>query len=309
MGKWTGTKSTSTKAEKERIQSSNPQEVADLLSRAKKVLIVPGYGLAVSRGQFACVAVAETLVQRGIKVSFVTHPVAGRMPGHMSVILGEAKVPWSQIEDVEDVNKVMETYDVAIAIGSNDIVNPAAIDDVDSPIYGMPIVEVHRAKTVVMIKRSLSFGYAKIDNPLWYKENCKMLFSDAKESMENILAALPKEKTTRTQAVEEEDSSAVVMKEEEEEKIPFGGVPQEKRVRVLVPREEDPETRVSLAPEHVEKLTDLGFEVYVESGAGDLAGFYDDQYLAAGGFIVGSFVEGVGAIDRVVEYRTPEEIS
>ncbi|KAL0227999.1 hypothetical protein RCL1_004142 [Eukaryota sp. TZLM3-RCL] len=281
-GKWSGSKTEKgAKAERERVTSWTPDEVAKELAKAKRVMIIPGYGLAVSRAQFATVDLANRLRDMGIKVTFVLHPVAGRMPGHMSV---------------EEANSRMESVDVALVIGANDTVNPSAIEDPNSPIAGMPIVEVHRAKMVVMLKRSLSFGYAAIDNPLWYRENCNMLYSDAKQGVEDIIAALPKSQNNRQVAdeVEEDDELETPCVEEEED--PFGGVPFERRVRVFVPKEKEPETRVALTPAIVKKLSRLGFYVFVQSGAGDLSRFNDEQYELAGAVIVNDYNEGVDCL-------------
>ncbi|KAL0224212.1 hypothetical protein P9112_003602 [Eukaryota sp. TZLM1-RC] len=308
LGQWTGTAATSTKAEKTRTQEWKAEDVARALSQAKRVMIVPGYGLAVSRGQFACQELVEFLQSKGVKNTYVSHPVAGRMPGHMSVLLGEARVPWKQIQDVDDANREIEGVDVCVVVGANDTVNPAAIDDPQSPIAGMPIIEAHRAKRVVMIKRSLGFGYAKIDNPLWYRSNCYMMFSDAKQALEGIRDALPSD--FKAGGAKHVVSEEVVDKEivEEEEVLTWAGLDIDRRTKIFVPKEVfKDETRVALVPEHVKKLSKMGFMVYVEKGAGERAKFDDLAYLNSGAVIVDNFDEGVKLLKNEQDFVTVYE--
>ncbi len=159
-----------------------------VLEAANSVVIVPGYGMAVAQAQHAVRELAQLLEGNGAQVSFGIHPVAGRMPGHMNVLLAEANVPYEQLQEMDDVNAQMDNCDVAIVIGANDVVNPAARDDETSPIYGMPIVEVDRARAVFVLKRSMASGFAGIPNPLFFKENTRMLFGDAKASIEALAA-------------------------------------------------------------------------------------------------------------------------
>lgn len=168
----------------------NPISVEDtyfLLEAASSVLFVPGYGLAVAQAQHAVRELAELLEANGTEVSFAIHPVAGRMPGHMNVLLAEADVPYDQLAELEDVNPTMETVDVAVVVGANDVVNPAAREDETSPIYGMPVIEVDRARTVIVMKRSMATGFAGIQNPLFFKDNTRMLFGDAKASLQGLV--------------------------------------------------------------------------------------------------------------------------
>ncbi|MFN3883755.1 MAG: Re/Si-specific NAD(P)(+) transhydrogenase subunit beta [Rhodocyclaceae bacterium] len=165
-------------------------ETAELLLDAKKVIIVPGYGMAVAQAQHTVSEIVRLLREKGVEVRFGIHPVAGRMPGHMNVLLAEAKVPYDIVLEMDEINPDFPQTDVALVIGANDIVNPAAQEVPGSPIAGMPVLEVWKAKTSIVMKRSMASGYAGVDNPLFYKENNRMLFGDAKETLDEVLAAL-----------------------------------------------------------------------------------------------------------------------
>ena len=158
-----------------------------MLEAARSVVIVPGYGMAVAQAQHAVREMGELLIANGCDVRYAIHPVAGRMPGHMNVLLAEANVPYEQLVEPQDVNPIMETVDVAMVIGANDVVNPAAREDKASPIYGMPIINVDMAKTVIILKRSMASGFAGIDNPLFFKDNARMLFGDAKATVSALV--------------------------------------------------------------------------------------------------------------------------
>jgi NAD(P) transhydrogenase subunit beta len=172
------------------VNSATPDDVAISLAYAENVMVVPGYGLAVAQAQHAVRDLANALEERGINVEYAIHPVAGRMPGHMNVLLAEADVPYDVLLDLDHSNPKMPSTDVVLVVGANDVVNPSARDDSTSPIYGMPILEVDKARTAVVVKRSLSPGFAGIDNPLFYEDGTMMLFSDAKAGLEDVLAAL-----------------------------------------------------------------------------------------------------------------------
>ncbi|EKN3487880.1 Re/Si-specific NAD(P)(+) transhydrogenase subunit beta [Yersinia enterocolitica] len=171
-------------------RETNAEEVAELLKNASSVIITPGYGMAVAQAQYPVAEITAKLQARGIKVRFGIHPVAGRLPGHMNVLLAEAKVPYDVVLEMDEINDDFPSTDVVLVIGANDTVNPAALEDPRSPIAGMPVLEVWKAQSVIAFKRSMNTGYAGVQNPLFFKDNTQMLFGDAKDSVEAILRAL-----------------------------------------------------------------------------------------------------------------------
>jgi NAD(P) transhydrogenase subunit beta len=172
------------------VRVATSEDVAIQLAYARQVVIVPGYGMAVAQAQHAARELVEMLGERGVSVKFGIHPVAGRMPGHMNVLLAEANVPYEQLREMDEINPEFKQTDVVLVIGANDVVNPAAREDPGSPLFGMPILDVDQAKSVIVLKRSMRTGFAGVDNPLFLKPNTQMLFGDAKDSITSLLTTV-----------------------------------------------------------------------------------------------------------------------
>jgi NAD(P) transhydrogenase subunit beta len=172
------------------VRSITAEELAVLFEDARSVIVVPGYGMAVAQAQYAVSDLAKMLQKRGVDVKYAIHPVAGRMPGHMNVLLAEANVPYDQLYEMEQINPYFAEADIALVVGANDVTNPAAQTNKSSPLYGMPILEVSRARSIIVLKRSMRPGFAGVDNDLYYDPKCMMLFGDAKESLNKLFSAL-----------------------------------------------------------------------------------------------------------------------
>jgi NAD(P) transhydrogenase subunit beta len=172
------------------VRSASSEDAAEIMGTGRSVIIIPGYGMAVAQAQHRVRELYEALTKRGIDVKFAIHPVAGRMPGHMNVLLAEAEIPYEKLLDMDDVNPEFPTADVALVVGANDVTNPAARHDKASPIYGMPILDVDKAHTVMVIKRSMNPGFAGIDNELYYMDRTLMIFGDAKQVVGDLVKAL-----------------------------------------------------------------------------------------------------------------------
>jgi NAD(P) transhydrogenase subunit beta len=177
-------------AEQRTVKSATPTDAAELLANADRVVIIPGYGMAVAQAQHRVRDLYDQLTKRGVEVFFAVHPVAGRMPGHMNVLLAEADIPYDRLIEMDDMNPEMPQMDVALVIGANDVVNPAARTDEKSPIFGMPIIDADKSRTVLAVKRSMNPGFAGIDNALYYADNTLMLFGDAKQVIGDVVKQL-----------------------------------------------------------------------------------------------------------------------
>jgi NAD(P) transhydrogenase subunit beta len=172
------------------VNSATVDEAAEILKGSSSVIVVPGYGMAVAQAQNTVRELAHLLEEAGATVRYAIHPVAGRLPGHMNVLLAEANVPYDQVLEMDEINADFPTTDAVLVLGANDIVNPAALEDPTSPLYGMPTLEVHRARTVFVVKRSMAAGYSGVDNPLYYRPNTLMVFGDARKVVEGMVKAL-----------------------------------------------------------------------------------------------------------------------
>ena len=293
------------------VTETNTAELANDLVNAKSVVIVPGYGMAVARCQQTVAAITDILRSNGVKVRFAIHPVAGRLPGHMNVLLAEANVPYDIVYEMEKINADFESTDISIVLGANDIVNPLAVEDLSSPIGGMPVLEVWKAKKCIVMKRSMATGYSGIDNPLFYKENVKMYFGNAKEKTNELLAAIQTQLKSssslsgRTVAGGSqltapllEGQTAQVSAASSAKSYP----PATKTIGVVNESllNDGTETRVAIAPNGVEKLRHLGYAIVIEKSAGTKASFPDRFYAAEGCKLVDNADAVINSADVLV---------
>ncbi|CDJ29108.1 transhydrogenase, putative [Eimeria mitis] len=285
------------------VQQTNADEVADELLAAHKVLIVPGYGMAVARCQSELADIAKNLMNCGINVDFGIHPVAGRMPGHMNVLLAEADVPYKIVKEMSEVNPEMSSYDVVLVVGANDTVNPAALEP-GSKISGMPVIEAWKARRVFVLKRSMAAGYASIENPLFHLENTRMLFGNAKNTTSAVFARVNAKAEQMPASAARDDLEAGLLEFEREERIEPSSWPYP-RLAVGVLKDSNGSVMVPIAPKFVPKLRKMAFRVVVESGAGADAGFTDEEYRRAGAEIVPSAEAVISAAEVLLRVSPP----
>ncbi|GAB1226321.1 hypothetical protein ENUP19_0284G0054 [Entamoeba nuttalli] len=255
-------------------------ELAKLLMEAHNIAIVPGYGMAVAKAQHVVASLAEELIKAGKEVRFIIHPVAGRLPGHMNVLLAEANVPYKIVFAMEEAED-LENVDVAIVVGANDTVNPIAETDPTSPLAGMPIIDVYKAKTCVVNKRSLNQGYAAVDNPLFFYSNTRMFLSDCKKGFEELneeIKKLTNNSTTTNGEVNYSEKTGLLSQEKEE--VPTKVLAED--LFIGIPKENVPEKMVAMVPSVCKQLRSRGYGIYVESGAGLLSSCTDENYRSVG---------------------------
>ncbi|CAD7924036.1 unnamed protein product [Amoebophrya sp. A120] len=257
---------------------------AQALCEAKRIVIVPGYGLAVARAQQKLQELVSTLRAMKKTVHFAIHPVAGRLPGHMNVLLAEANVPYEIVREMDEINDVITSYDVAIVIGANDIVNPATVSDTSSPIYGMPAIEIWKIPRCIVLKRSMATGYSGVENPLFYLDNVRMLFGDARASTEQLVTMVNEKKQnhqgSKTQPEPESEEETLEFLNRDEEK----NFPEPNKVLGILKENaaDGKEKRVSVTPNVIPKLRKLGFKLVMESGAGEQSNYPNSSYVEKG---------------------------
>jgi len=297
------------------VTQMEAEEVAELLLKAKDIIIAPGYGMAVAKAQHSVASLATSLMARGTNVRFAIHPVAGRLPGHMNVLLAEARVPYDIIFGMDEINKDFPKVDVTLVIGANDTVNPAAQTDPDSPIAGMPVLEVWKAKNCIVMKRSLRVGYAGVDNPLFVHPHAAMYLGDAKDSVDKLVDLVKERKDTVAVSDGHSDIEAQAVVPQETAPLEtlldkfMAELPSLKAkafVRVGVPKENGKgEHRVALVPNTVRALMQKGVQVIIETGAGEGSGFMDFHYMAMGAEVYESARELYNNSDVIVKVTEP----
>lgn len=290
----------------EEPKETNIKDFCKDLFAAKSVVIVPGYGMAVAKAQHNVGDIADILRKNGKKVSFCIHPVAGRLPGHMNVLLAEARVSYDIVKEMDEVNPIFDSTDMVLVVGANDIVNPDALDNPASPIAGMPVCEAWRAKQVIVFKRGKGQGYAGIENPLFIKPNTKMFYGSADKTMEEIRHACAAKYSAAENDGAAEVQGAQADDDDEPENFP------EPVLRLGVPKEITPlENRVAVTPNSIKRLRLMGYAVQVETGAGEAAKFRDDDYIQAGAYIIPSAGQLYDESEVVLKVRrvTEDEIN
>jgi len=286
------------------VKTVSAEDVVDTLTDSKSVIIVPGYGMAVAKAQHSIAELTSRLRARGIQVRFAIHPVAGRMPGHMNVLLAEANVPYDITLSMDDINADFPETDTVLILGGNDIVNPGAQTDPDSPIAGMPVLEVWKAKQTIVMKRSLRVGYAGVDNPLFIKPNNSMYLGDAKQSTEKLVQLLGEAAPALVDVDIENLGKAEVKVDKFFEQIPK--LQEEAFMKLGVVKEvTENERKVAIVPEGAKRLLKAGIQVVVETSAGDGGDFFDSQYREMGCQILESAQEVYESVDVVVKIREP----
>jgi NAD(P) transhydrogenase alpha subunit len=288
------------------VKEVSAEDVVEMITDAKSIVIVPGYGMAVAKAQHTVADLTTKLRARGINVRFAIHPVAGRLPGHMNVLLAEASVPYDITYAMDDINRDFQETDLALVLGANDTVNPSAQTDPDSPIAGMPVLEVWKAKRCITMKRSLRVGYAGVENPLFIEKNNYMFLGDAKKSLEKLLMFIGDEDKNVG------DIEQVQVKKKEVKIDPFFTQISELQaktfLKVGVCKEiaEELEKRVAIVPEIAKRLLKSGIQVIVEAGAGNGGGFYDGEYAKMGCQIFGTAQDVYYASDVIMKIREPQ---
>ena len=265
--------------EAQEVKEVTAIQLAQQMRRMKKVLVVPGYGMAVARCQSVIAEIARLCRSQGISVMFGIHPVAGRLPGHMNVLLAEANVPYDIVHELEEINHDIESFDLAIVLGANDIVNPATQTDPQSPIFGMPAIEVWKAKACVVLKRSMATGYSGVENPLFFHENTRMLFGDAKKSLDDIQREIAS--FTDITAGAKVDASDASNSDDVAVAVDVSELPVPSKYVGVISETVSGEKRLAVSPRVVIKLRKLGFGVFIESGAGASAQWKDSDFIGA----------------------------
>lgn len=287
------------------VKEMKCKEVAETLMAAKDIVIIPGYGLAVARGQHAVAEIVQILNGLGKKVRFAIHPVAGRLPGHMNVLLAEANVPYDIVLSMDEINPELPETDVCIVVGANDIVNPIALTDPTCPIAGMPIIECFKSKLTIINKRSMASGYSGIDNPLFYYENSRMYFGDAKKAFDNLLEELRKYKVEAAAAKTAAAGEKTPLMAKEKVAVKEEDLPPVSKI-IGVPKEVAPlERMVALSPSTALQLRKKGYGIIVESGAGANSSFTDEMYTLAGCNVVSEAKEVYKLAHIIVKVQPP----